>query len=373
MPEAVPDLVGGESASDLVAIARDTGTVNVYVVCTDFPDAPGERDQIVSLKSRMSGNNNKLVKSFYDQSHGKLQLNITWDTAWRRMPHPVTTYVPRPDYWEYKRFVKDAVGLVPTNLPDSQVPQIVVAAVPNTDKFIHSSAAHNVTVDYKIPDARSPDGQRLYKIHHEINLCDKSYGEHYTTLMHEIGHCFGLVDLYPFNSPKIHKVGPWDVMGDIQYATGFLAWHQKILGWLDADRMTCLKTGDLWYGHIVPSSYKSGMCMVAVRPTGNTSGSPKSLYIVQATPEVRGRPKEPGQDGTVLSAEGRGLLVYKVCAEDKTNDQKPLEVIPYKRVTSPDSSSRELITFAPFMNGTQRADLPFTLGFNKDLTVITVR
>lgn len=328
---AVPSLRAGEGPSDIAA-----GTVNVYVVYTDFSDAPGTTAQIADLKARMTGGN-QLVQSYTDQSYGKLKLNMTWGTTWKRMPQPITTYVPATGGWDYARFVTDAVGLVPTDL--AQKPQIVVAAVPNTNKFIHSSAAHNVTVG---------------SIHHEVNLCDVSYGEHYTTLMHEIGHCLGLVDLYPFTAPMIHKVGPWDIMGDIVYATGFLTWHRKILGWLDADRMTVLESGDVWNGAIAPSSSKFGTCMVAVRPKGNTSGSPDSLYIVQVAPDVRGR------DGTLLSAEGVGVLVYKVCAAGP-NDQKPLEVI--SNLPIPADSSKGLITSAPYPAGKiyDRPDLPFTL------------
>jgi hypothetical protein len=102
-------------------------------------------------------------------------------------------------------------------------------------------------------------------------------------------------------------------------------------------------------------SSKYGTCMVTVRPSGNTRGDPSSLYVIQVSPEVRGR------DGTVLAEEANGLLVYKVGAGGPA-DTKPLEVIPYGTVSASDSS-RSLIATAPFPAGHiyDRPELPFTL------------
>lgn len=329
---AVPSVTGGETASDIPAI----GKVTVYVVCVDFSDAPGSVDEIPRLRDRMLGDG-KLIGAFSDQSYGKMKLDITWGTTWRRMPKPITAYVPGTAGWDYTGFVRDAVSLVPKDVP---TPQIVVAAVPETPKFSPSSGAHSIVAG---------------DVRHEINLSGVTYGEHYTTLMHELGHCLGLADLYPFVAPWIHKVGPWDVMGDIVYATGFLGWHRKVFGWLDANRMTVLKSGDVWNAAIAPMSSKYGTCMVTVRPPGNTQGDPNSLYVIQVSPEVRGR------DGTVLAKEANGLLVYKVRAPGPA-DTKPLEVIPYGTVSASDSS-RSLIAAAPFPAGHiyDRPELPFTL------------
>jgi hypothetical protein len=233
-------------------------------------DLMGTATEMVDLKTRMMGKDDRLVKALAAQSYGKFELNITWGADWKPMPKPVTTYVPVKGAWDYTLFIQDAVGLVPA----SETPQIVVAAVPNTPKFIRSSAAHKILVG---------------NIQREINVGVSNYSEHHTTLMHELGHCFGLVDLYPSQAPFKHKVGPWDVMGDIQYATGFLAWNRRVFGWLNDDRIVYLKGGEKWNGEIAATSAKEGICMVAVRSKDDTGDAPKTLYIVQVAPEVRGR------------------------------------------------------------------------------------
>jgi hypothetical protein len=332
---AVPELASGVRATEVAK-----GTVDAYVVFVEFDGtadtgATGTPEEIVDLKNRMMGNDDRLVKALAEQSYGNLKLNIKWGPKWLPMPKPVTTYVPEKAAWDYKRFIQDAVGLV----PPSETPQIVVAAVPNTPKFIRSSAAHKILVG---------------NIQREINVGVSNYEEHYTTLMHELGHCFGLVDLYPSQAQSKHKVGPWDVMGDIQYATGFLAWNRRVFGWLNDDRIVYLKGGEKWDGEIAATSTTEGICMVAVRSKDDTGDAPKALYIVQVAPEVRGR------DDIVLSHEGVGLLVYKVSAEGE-NDQKPLEVISNLENKATDSS-KGLITSAPFPVGAfyERKDLPFT-------------
>lgn len=328
-PVAVPNVKGGERASDISAV----GTVKVYVVCVDFEDAKGTADEITQLRSRALGDG-KLVKAYADQSYGQMKLEVTWGESWQRLPKPTTGYV-FPTSWDYAGFVKDAVAKVPAGV----TPHIVVAAVPNTPKFVHSSGAHGVAVG---------------TVRHEINLCDVTYKEHYTTLMHEIGHCLGLTDLYPFTPGGVHKVGPWDVMGDIVYATGFLGWHRRLFGWLGAERMTLLKSGDVWNAAIAPTSSKWGTCMVAVRPKADTKDTPDALYIIEVSPEVRGR------DGALLAEEAKGVLVYKVSGGG-AGDVKPLEVIPYDTVGQ--DSSKSLISAAPFPAGKihDRADLPFVL------------
>ena len=88
--------------------------------------------------------------------------------------------------------------------------------------------------------------------------------------------------------------------------------------------------------------------------TDRNPGNADTLYVVQVSPEVN-------QDGTVLSEEGAGILIYKVKSSAGTNERL-LEVIP--------KSSGDLATNSAFPQGHKIEDndplnLPFTMHIMK--------
>src|SRR5262249_31887037 len=84
------------------------------------------------------------------------------------------------------------------------------------------------------------------------------------TLAHETGHVFGLPDLYNYKQDTLrHKdmqrhVGCWDVMGNQQAGSEYLAWHKYKLGWLsDQSVLVAKKTSRT--GVITPIDEKGGV------------------------------------------------------------------------------------------------------------------
>ena len=66
-----------------------------------------------------------------------------------------------------------------------------------------------------------------------------SYDNRYINLVHEVGHLFGLPDLYTSgHDAEDSKAGCWDIMSDIFRSVSFLGWHRHKNGWLGASRTT---------------------------------------------------------------------------------------------------------------------------------------
>ena len=248
-----------------------------------------------------------------------------------------------------KQFIADAVGLVdnPGNY------HIIAAVPPKTDQFICACGSHRIAGVCTGRLKRQINiGEAAYDAH------DQGYAEYYTVMMHELGHCFGLSDLY--GTP--HRVGPWDVMGDILYADGYLGWHRNlfdhrnIFGWLFADRKTCIKAG-VWEDTIGPLSAPYGMAMVVV--PDSAAMTPSTMYVIEVASKVTDH-----RSGTVLSEEGAGVLVYKVTSL-VPQGRRPLEIIPNPHA---EHSSVELLN-APFKVGDtfDQKDLPFKLAVERKI------
>lgn len=337
-PGPVPSLSGGREAAVSAGLVPTTGKPKAYFIYVDFPDADGKPEDIARLR-KVAAQGDQLETAIEAQSYGKLDLQITWGTEWVTMPKNVTEYVPADGSgWNYQQFCKDAVGLVPSG---SETYDFVMIGLPSTATgFTIGAGAHY---------------EKVGTVKCEINLSPKTYEEHPTTLMHEIGHVFGLPDLYPMQAPYIHKVGPWDVMGDVVYATGFLGWHRHLFGWLDAKRIATVGPGQRYLGAIAPLDLRHGVAMVLVRPDSGTGPAPE-LYAVQVAPAVVAR------DGTTKSEKSAGVLVYRLQADPGEHPGQPMEIVP-KDPVDESNSSVSLITAAPFPVGTvvDRDDLPFTL------------
>lgn len=80
---------------------------------------------------------------------------------------------------------------------------------------------------------------------------------------HELGHLFGLPDLYPFqDSPD--TVDYFSIMNKTAIGgIGFFGWERFILGWVDEPQIICHKAGEV-LGNLVPLTKTNGLKMIAV-------------------------------------------------------------------------------------------------------------
>ena len=321
---------GPEGATNYGYKVRAIGLVNVLMGFVDFPDALGVSTEITPTRDLLTGSG-KLQALYKDQSWGKMTIDMKSKTSWSSLPQ-TATYYASPDRtmgWRYDEFIRNSVALYPGE--DFNKYKVFIPVTPNTQKFINTCGAHNIRVE-------TTNGI----LKQEINTGYLVYGEDYRTIAHELGHSFGLPDLYPTAPPYKHEVGPWDLMGDIVYATGFLGWHRHKMGWMDDERMAYVKSGG-WNATISPMSSNLGTSMVVVPATD--TDDPSTVYVIEVAPSVVKR------GGPELSPANAGVIIYQVDARAPTG-KRSLRVL-YKSPAPGAEYPMNIIPNALYKSGEQ--------------------
>lgn len=170
-----------------------------------------------------------------------------------------------------------------------------------------------------------------------------SYLNRYVNLVHEVGHQFGLPDLYPYgdNGSKlsadfikanvVHPVGCWSIMADMQHSESFLGWERHKMGWLDATRelyLPDLSTTPLRVTlNLLTDS--AGLSMVVI-PLGDAA-NPSKVFVFEIGQPVYGFKRETDgkivRDGT--ESDKKGILLYTVDARIP-GGAFPVMIIPKK-------------------------------------------
>lgn len=82
-------------------------------------------------------------------------------------------------------------------------------------------------------------------------------------VIHELGHLFGLPDLYSFQD-STDTVAYFSIMNKAAVGgIGYFGWEKYILGWLDDPQIICHKAGEV-VGNLVPFTKINGLKMIAV-------------------------------------------------------------------------------------------------------------
>jgi M6 family metalloprotease-like protein len=82
-------------------------------------------------------------------------------------------------------------------------------------------------------------------------------------VIHELGHLFGLPDLYSFQD-STDTADYFSIMNKAAVGgIGYFGWEKYILGWLDDPQMICHKAGEVT-GNLVPLTKTNGLKMIAV-------------------------------------------------------------------------------------------------------------
>lgn len=142
--------------------------------------------------------------------------------------------------------------------------------------------------------------------------------------MHEVGHLFGLPDLYPYDGTE-SKAGCWSIMSDIFHAVSFLGWHRHKTGWLAPSRvMYIAESTPAWHTTLSPLSGAGGMSLMVL--SADDVRRPTKVFAVELAQPVLGSNGESW---------GEGVLVYTVDATIPT-DSSPVAMIPQLVSRSPD-------------------------------------
>lgn len=321
---AIPDLKAprgmncGEGATDLKHFVKPLGTVRAVMVFVGFPDAEGVEDP-AAVAEHLLGKGD-FAGLYRDQSFGKLDLDVTVmaGLGWRRLARRSTEFgqlgadgtVTFDTSAQHRRYITEAVAaFTPDEVRFADFDMVFI--VPPKEAAFRNSPAFPVTKGNGVEV-----GNR--EIRAAVTLGRDSYKNTFINLVHEVGHLFGLPDLYP--SGRLAEdsfAGCWGIMSDIFRASGFLGWHRHKNGWLDADRKSYVRDSGTETFTLAPLSADSGVSML-VFPVDNAS-KPSKVFVVEVAQPTHGfRDGKPGEEG---------VLLYTVDAL-KESGESPIEVLP---------------------------------------------
>jgi M6 family metalloprotease-like protein len=331
---AIPDLDSkvvdkSEARTDFDLYARPEGVVRAVMIFVYFQNAEAGAAIPADVARRLLGNGNA-QRLLHEQSYGRLTLDVTVAAGlgWRRMKDPTSGYTTHGDFDKHKAYLAEAIGLFAADLDFSEY-SLVLVATPEGASLNGASAFS------------APPGDGVQLTSGEIRLAATFDGgslKRYTALVHEVGHLFGLPDLYPDGGGGDNtSTGCWALMSDIFHATSFLGWHRHKNGWLAADRKTYLNRDVKgWTATLHPLSGERGLSMV-VLPVDDAV-KPSKVFVVELAPPVR------GDNGEYW---GEGVLLYTVDATIATGHE-PVVMIPNSTDASPVFGT---LFKAPFMVG----------------------
>ena len=307
-----------EGPTDFEFYKKPTGTVKAVMIFVDFPNAPAGSASATDVANHLLGNG-AAQQLFSTQSYGKMRLDVAVKSnlGWKRMTLPSTSY-SFSTFDTHKTYISAAAShFSPSDVSFSDYDFVFLVAPQNAGFPL--SPAFNA---YRGQGASSPSGE----IRLAVTFGTDSYSNRYTNLVHEVGHLFGLPDLYPYSGDADNaKAGCWPIMSDIFHSECFMGWHRHKNEWLDQPRKTYLQgTTSTWYKTLSPFSSSYGLSMIAL-PVDDIQKPSKVLVAELAQPVL----------GTNNQYWGDGVLIYTVDARIATGDS-PVVVIPKITSTSSD-------------------------------------
>lgn len=340
--------------TDFNLYAKPEGVVRAVMIFVEFPDAPGTASPDDVARHLLG--NGSVQKLFGEQSYQRMTLDVTIESrlGWRKMKDSSGQYKTH-QFSTHKDYLDEAAGLFSSDLEFSDYSLVFVA----TPEGAHLNGASAFTA----PQGKGAAGD---EIRLAVTFDGTSLQERYTTLVHELGHLFGLPDHYPDGGGANNQsAGCWSVMSDIFHSLGFLGWHRHKNGWLDATRKTYLDSDTTgWSATLHPLSGPCGLSMV-VLPIDDAA-KPSEVFVVELAQPVLGSNNEIW---------GEGVLLYTVNAQIPTGCE-PVVILPKKTDTSPVFGS---LFKAPYLAGDTathvqgKASIKLTvvrkIGYSYDITI----
>jgi M6 family metalloprotease-like protein len=324
-----------EGRTDYRVHVRPKGEVRAIMLFARFPDAESEESTKV-LYDRLIPEGAAFLRR---ASYGEMSLTVDIRHRWISMDQPSTSPSYDQDkFATHKTYVAEVVRKADKDIDFSKYD--VVYIVGSRNKGTPKSPTWI---------ALPGDGIRAgtAEVRHAVtfgNDCrNRNWG--WQTLAHETGHVFGLPDLYNYklDTPRYkdfqRHVGCWDLMGNQQTGSEYLAWHKYKLGWLSDPDILIAQKGSTT-GVITPIDDRGGIKAIVV------PFSDAEAYVV----EVRSR--------DMPSRSEPGVLCYRVSLAIR-DGQGPIQVIPARPDDDDPALERKYLTLyhALFFEGTVISDV----------------
>ena len=294
-----------------------TGEVRVDLLFVDFPDAPATT-AVEALAAELTHVETALEAA----SGGRLQVR-TGVTGWLRLPREQSAYgMTEPASHDAQwGLVRDAVEVAAATV-DLSGTDVAIVVPPVDATGIADTAA-----------STAPDGggapTRDGMIHRSVVLGHDTVSAWPAIALHEVGHFFGLPDLYDTRGGDPHRhAGGWGIMGsNPPKAPDPLGWHKFLLGWTAPDDVACIGIGD----------------EVVLAPNRASSG--RRLAVVPSSRGVLHVLEYRDGGGVDARACSTGLLAYRVDQHGRSG-AGPVAVMgsrpPVGRCRAPDMAARDV-------------------------------
>lgn len=272
----------------IAARSKTVGDVHATVVFVDFPDMTSRPTPEAALSLVVP----RATEIFKELSYGRLNYLIEPNLKWHMMTKPSTAY-SYATFRSHHDFVKEVISIADPTTDFSKTNSLVVITNPFQRALSFGPAmtfpsSEGFVVDGNLINNGTTSGS-------DINYWGPAW------LNHEIGHSFGLADLYAYGASSnetFKYTGEFSLMGlsdERSQAPGLLAWERFVLGWLDQSQLICAPSGVGTY-NISPVATAGGTKAVVI-PTGATTA-----LIVESRKAI-------GLDSKLSKP---GLLVYRV-------------------------------------------------------------
>lgn len=233
---------------------KNSGNINYKVLFVKFADSKNLSKK--DSKKLLSKINPVFINKYYKNlSDGRVNINLVADLQWITLEDDSSRITsPSQDFDFFansEELIKKVIDKADVNNDFSTTDGVMVVLDP-VKTFLNYSYAFRIN---KIIDDTVISNAILFG----SNI---DYASAETIAVHEIGHNFGLGDLYDFEFKK-DKVNFFSLMNGKGLATGLLGWEKYITGWLEDTQVICHQFGKITK-ILSPLEKKSGLKIIII-------------------------------------------------------------------------------------------------------------
>jgi M6 family metalloprotease-like protein len=204
---------------------------------------------------------------------------------------------------EWRTFISKTLETADSQIDFTKSDGVIIILDPNSSYL---------RIAYALADEHIVDGKKISNVV-MLGRAFVRVGRPPYLVVHELGHLFGLPDLYSYQD-STDTADYFSVMNmAASEGVGYFGWERYILGWLDDPQMICHKAGEV-VGNLIPLTKKNGLKMIAV-----PISSSEVLVVENRTKE--------GIDKMISSA---GIIAYVVDSSIESG-KNPIKVLNNKK------------------------------------------
>ncbi len=317
-----------------------TGNQNILLIAVDYSDAPANVDAVEELKLAFdTAQTNTFFKSV---SYDKVSLSFEYFPRVVRLPKPSSNYIGQltnvyPPNIKVYDIMQDATAAIASQVNFSSFQAVAILDVARIDSWgfwVFALPSDN-------PGYYTPSGyiknSTVMSSFTGSKTNKPSQGYRTSTLIHELGHLFGFIDLYiikPGNYFIGQTPGPFDVMN----AKGeFLGWQRWLQGWITDSNISCF-------------SFNDPATTLQLRPLGKANNGTQ-LAVIKVS-DQKALVLE-SRKATVTDELGvnEGLLAYEMDLSIQSL-QGPVKIIPKNTPITLSAISPDLSDIDRFLDAT---------------------